>query len=110
MVYGLVGLKTHSKTMLIVRREGRGLRRYVHIGTGNYNTKTARIYVDLGLLSCRSELGADVTDLFNYLTGLSRQRIVPAAAGGAVRTARRRSSSASTGRSSARRAAPEGGS
>ena len=74
VVYGLVGLKTHSKTMLIVRREGRGLRRYVHIGTGNYNTKTARIYVDLGLLSCRSELGADVTDLFNYLTGLSRQR------------------------------------
>ncbi len=74
VVYGLVGLKTHSKTMLIVRREGRGLRRYVHIGTGNYNTKTARIYVDLGLLSCRSELGADVTDLFNFLTGLSRQR------------------------------------
>ena len=74
VVYGLVGLKTHSKTMLVVRREGRGLRRYVHIGTGNYNTRTARIYVDLGLLSCRSELGADVTDLFNYLTGLSRQR------------------------------------
>ncbi|HXQ95993.1 MAG TPA: RNA degradosome polyphosphate kinase [Candidatus Acidoferrales bacterium] len=74
VVYGLVGLKTHSKTMLVVRREGRGLRRYVHIGTGNYNTETARIYVDLGLLSCRSELGADVTDLFNYLTGLSRQR------------------------------------
>ncbi len=74
VVYGLVGLKTHSKTMLVVRREGRGLRRYVHIGTGNYNTKTARIYVDLGLLSCRSELGADVTDLFNFLTGLSRQR------------------------------------
>ncbi len=74
VVYGLVGLKTHSKTMLVVRREGRGLRRYVHIGTGNYNTKTARIYVDLGLLTCRSELGADVTDLFNFLTGLSRQR------------------------------------
>ena len=74
VVYGLVGLKTHSKTMLVVRREGRGLRRYVHVGTGNYNTKTARIYVDLGLLSCRSELGADVTDLFNFLTGLSRQR------------------------------------
>ncbi len=74
VVYGLVGLKTHSKTMLVVRREGRGLRRYVHIGTGNYNTKTARIYVDIGLLSCRSELGADVTDLFNFLTGLSRQR------------------------------------
>ena len=74
VVYGLVGLKTHCKTSLVVRREGSGLRRYVHIGTGNYNPKTARIYVDLGLLSCRPELGADVTDLFNVLTGLSRQR------------------------------------
>ena len=74
VVYGLVGLKTHSKTALVVRREGSGLRRYVHIGTGNYNPRTARLYVDLGLLSCRPELGADVTDLFNVLTGLSRQR------------------------------------
>jgi polyphosphate kinase len=74
VVYGLVGLKTHSKTCLVVRREGSGLRRYVHIGTGNYNQRTARTYVDLGLLSCRTELGADVTDLFNVLTGLSRQR------------------------------------
>ncbi len=74
VVYGLVGLKTHSKTALVVRREGSGLRRYVHIGTGNYNQRTARLYVDLGLLSCRAELGADVTDLFNILTGLSRQR------------------------------------
>ncbi len=74
VVYGLVGLKTHAKTALVVRREGRGLRRYVHIGTGNYNHRTARLYVDLGLLSCRTELGADVTDLFNVLTGLSRQR------------------------------------
>jgi polyphosphate kinase len=74
VVYGLVGLKTHSKTLLIVRREGSGLRRYVHIGTGNYNPRTARGYVDLGLLSCRPELGADVTELFNVLTGLSRQR------------------------------------
>jgi polyphosphate kinase len=57
-----------------VRREGSGLRRYVHIGTGNYNQKTARLYVDLGLLTCRPEIGADVTDLFNVLTGLSRQR------------------------------------
>lgn len=73
VVYGLVGLKTHSKTALVVRREGSGLRRYVHIGTGNYNQKTARTYIDLGLLSCRPELGADVTDLFNVLTGLSRQ-------------------------------------
>ena len=74
VVYGLVGLKTHSKTALVVRREGSGLRRYVHIGTGNYNARTARLYSDLGLLSCRTDLGADVTDLFNVLTGLSRQR------------------------------------
>jgi polyphosphate kinase len=74
VVYGLVGLKTHSKVALVVRREGSGLRRYVHIGTGNYNTKTARQYVDIGLLTARPEIGADVTDLFNVLTGLSRQR------------------------------------
>jgi polyphosphate kinase len=74
VVYGLVGLKTHSKVALVVRREGSGLRRYVHIGTGNYNSKTSRIYVDLGLLTVRPEIGADVTDLFNVLTGLSRQR------------------------------------
>jgi polyphosphate kinase len=74
VVYGLVGLKTHSKVALVVRREGSGLRRYVHVGTGNYNPRTARLYTDLGLLSCRPELGADVTDLFNVLTGLSRQR------------------------------------
>ena len=73
VVYGLVGLKTHSKTALVVRREGTTLRRYVHIGTGNYNSGTARLYTDFGLLSCRSELGADVSDLFNVLTGLSRQ-------------------------------------
>jgi polyphosphate kinase len=74
VVYGLVGLKTHSKTALVVRREGRGLRRYVHIGTGNYNPRTARSYVDLGLFSCDPELGADLTDLFNFLTGVSRQQ------------------------------------
>jgi polyphosphate kinase len=75
VVYGVIGLKTHSKVLLVVRREGGGLRRYVHIGTGNYNSKTARLYVDIGLLSAREELGADVTDLFNTLTGLSRQRV-----------------------------------
>jgi polyphosphate kinase len=74
VVYGLVGLKTHSKTALVVRREGSGLRRYVHIGTGNYNPRTARQYVDIGLLTARPEIGADITDLFNVLTGLSRQR------------------------------------
>jgi polyphosphate kinase len=73
VAYGVVGLKTHSKTALVVRREGRGLRRYVHIGTGNYNPKTSRSYVDLGLLTADQQLGADVTDLFNVLTGHSRQ-------------------------------------
>jgi polyphosphate kinase len=74
VVYGLAGLKTHCKTLLIVRREGLLLRRYVHIGTGNYNNRTARLYSDLGLLTCRADVGADVSDLFNVLTGLSRQR------------------------------------
>jgi len=69
VAYGLVGLKTHSKTALVVRRERGGIRRYVHIGTGNYNAKTARLYTDLGLLSCDEDLGADLTDLFNSLTG-----------------------------------------
>ncbi|HEY7024210.1 MAG TPA: polyphosphate kinase 1 [Candidatus Limnocylindrales bacterium] len=73
VAYGVMGLKTHSKVALVVRREGRGLRRYVHIGTGNYNSKTARGYVDLGLLTCDPDIGADVTDLFNVLTGHSRQ-------------------------------------
>jgi polyphosphate kinase len=72
VAYGLVGLKTHSKTALVVRRERGGIRRYVHIGTGNYNAKTARLYTDLGLLSCDEELGADLTDLFNSLTGYAR--------------------------------------
>lgn len=74
VVYGLVGLKTHTKVVLVVRREDNRIRRYVHVGTGNYNPKTARLYTDLGILSCREELGADLTDLFNYLTGYSRQR------------------------------------
>ena len=74
VVYGLVGLKTHSKAALVVRREGSFLRRYVHLGTGNYNPKTARLYTDLGLFTCSPEIGADVTDLFNVLTGLSRQQ------------------------------------
>jgi polyphosphate kinase len=72
VVYGLVGLKTHSKTALVVRREEDGIRRYCHLGTGNYNSKTARQYEDLGLLSADPEVGADVGDLFNFLTGYSR--------------------------------------
>jgi polyphosphate kinase len=73
VVYGLVGLKTHSKTALVVRDEPDGIRRYCHLGTGNYNPKTARLYEDLGLLSSDEALGADLSDLFNYLTGYSRQ-------------------------------------
>ncbi len=71
VVYGLVGLKTHSKAALVVRREEDGLRRYCHIGTGNYNSRTARQYEDIGLLSADPELCEDVGDLFNYLTGFS---------------------------------------
>ena len=73
VVYGLIGLKTHCKVALVVRRESGSLRRYVHIGTGNYNPSTARIYTDLGLFTSNPQIGADVTDLFNYLTGYSRQ-------------------------------------
>jgi polyphosphate kinase len=73
VVYGLVGLKTHSKLCMVVRREGEHLRRYVHIGTGNYNPTTARIYEDIGLLTADETLGADIGALFNYLTGYSRQ-------------------------------------
>lgn len=73
VVYGLAGLKTHTKVVLVVREEKKKIRRYVHIGTGNYNPKTASLYTDLGLLSCRDDLGADLTDLFNFLTGYSRQ-------------------------------------
>ena len=73
VVYGLVGLKTHTKTALVVREEGDSIRHYCHVGTGNYNPKTARIYEDIGLLSADRELGADLAELFNYLTGYSRQ-------------------------------------
>ncbi|MCW2663617.1 MAG: ppk [Mycobacterium sp.] len=73
VVYGYVGLKTHCKTCLVVRREGSTIRRYCHIGTGNYNGKTARLYEDVGLLTVSPEIGADLTDLFNSLTGYSRK-------------------------------------
>ena len=75
VAYGLAGLKTHTKTALVVRREGEGIRRYAHIGSGNYNSKTARIYTDIGLFTCSPSLGADLSDLFNALTGFSRQRL-----------------------------------
>ena len=73
VVYGLVGLKTHSKITLVVRREPGGLRRYLHLATGNYNAVTAGIYTDMGLLTCDPEMGADATELFNTLTGYSTQ-------------------------------------
>src|SRR5579883_379657 len=74
VVYGVVGLKTHTKIILVVRQEGEQIRRYFHIGTGNYNSKTAKLYTDIGLFSCREDLGADLTDIFNYLTGFSRKQ------------------------------------
>jgi len=73
VAYGLIGLKTHCKTALVVRREGSTIRRYCHIGTGNYNPKTARLYEDVGLLTAAPDIGADLTDLFNSLTGYSRK-------------------------------------
>jgi polyphosphate kinase len=74
VVYGLPALKTHAKCILVVRREGDGVRHYLHIGTGNYNAKTARLYTDFGLLTCDEEIGADVADMFNFLTGFARPR------------------------------------
>jgi polyphosphate kinase len=73
VAYGLTGLKTHCKATLVVRREPTGLRRYVHLATGNYNASTARIYEDIGLLSARDDLGSDVSELFNALTGYAHQ-------------------------------------
>jgi len=73
VTYGLIGLKTHCKVALVVRKERDGLRRYVHIGTGNYNQTTARTYTDIGMFTCRPEIGEDASDLFNYLTGYSKQ-------------------------------------
>ena len=72
VVYGMVGLKTHSKIALIVRDDGDQLRKYVHIGTGNYNSKTARVYEDIGVLTCHPDIGDDAAQLFNHLTGYSR--------------------------------------
>ena len=71
VVYGLPGLKVHAKAALIVRQEGEQIRRYIHLGTGNYNSTTARLYTDIGLLTSDEDIGADVTDLFNFLTGYS---------------------------------------
>ena len=72
VVYGVVGLKTHAKCVLVVREDADGLRRYVHLGTGNYNSRTARLYEDLGYISCEPDITADAAQLFNHLTGYSR--------------------------------------
>jgi polyphosphate kinase len=74
VVYGLPSLKTHVKCLLVIRREGDGVRHYVHAGTGNYHRKTARLYTDFGLLTCDERIGADVADMFNFLTGFARPR------------------------------------
>jgi polyphosphate kinase len=74
VVYGLPSLKTHAKCLLIIRREGDGVRHYVHVGTGNYHPTTARLYTDFGLLTCDDKIGADVADMFNFLTGFARPR------------------------------------
>jgi polyphosphate kinase len=71
VVYGLLGLKTHSKIALVIRKEGEGIRRYLHMATGNYNAITAQLYEDIGMFTCDEEMGSDATDLFNYLTGYS---------------------------------------
>ena len=74
VVYGLPGVKVHAKMAMVVRREGDSIRRYVHLGTGNYNPTTARLYTDLGMFTCNEEIGADVSDLFNHLTGYSAKK------------------------------------
>jgi len=74
VVYGLVGLKTHAKMTLVVRKEFDGVKRYVHVGTGNYNAITAKLYTDLGLFTCNEDFCSDVSDIFNYLTGYSKQK------------------------------------
>ena len=74
VVYGIPGLKTHVKCILVARREGEGVRNYVHIGTGNYNPKTARLYTDVGLFTADAEIGADIAEMFNYLTGYARPK------------------------------------
>jgi polyphosphate kinase len=88
VVYGVIGLKTHAKVCLVVRREAEGIRRYVHMATGNYNTVTSRIYTDLSYFTCDPEIGEDVSDLFNALTGYSRKQTYRKllVAPGAIRT------------------------
>ena len=74
VIYGLVGLKTHSKITLVVRMEEDGIRRYVHLGTGNYNDSTAKLYTDCGILTCDPQIGEDATAVFNMLSGYSEPK------------------------------------
>lgn len=74
VIYGLLGLKTHSKITLVVRKEEEGIRRYVHLGTGNYNDSTAKLYTDCGILTCSARIGEDATAVFNMLSGYSEPR------------------------------------
>ena len=88
VVYGLIGLKTHCKVALVVRREGNGIRRYVHLGTGNYNPTTARQYTDLSLFTARQEIAEDVTALCDYATGAYRRALGGARGGQGARPLR----------------------
>ena len=108
VVYGFPDLKIHAKTTLVVRREGDRLRRYVHIGTGNYHSVTARLYEDVGIFTADEDIAADVADLFNYLTGFGRPQkfrkllVAPAA----LRTAARRADPPGRARPRPRASAP----
>ena len=88
VIYGLLGLKTHSKITLVVRREEEGIRRYVHLGTGNYNDSTAKLYTDCGLLTCDPLIGEDATAVFNMLSGYSEPLELEQAVAGAAVAAR----------------------
>ena len=108
VAYGFPDLKMHAKTTLVVRREGDRLRRYVHIGTGNYHSVTARLYEDVGIFTADEDIAADVADLFNYLTGFGRPAGVPQAARRARRAAHaaRRADPPGRGRGAQRASAP----